>query len=116
MNNPNSKKFVLLYTLTNTEKSASEIAHSLVELQLAACVNVFPGIQSFYKWNGIIQNENEYALLIKTSDDVKDLCLQHLKSVHPYEIPALVELQTADINHEFYEWVLRNVRKESALD
>jgi periplasmic divalent cation tolerance protein len=111
MNNPNSKKFVLLYSLTGTEMSAVEIANSIIEKDLAACVNIFPGIRSFYKWNGKIQNETEFALLIKTTEHLKADCLVHLRSLHPYEIPAFIEIETSEVNDDFIKWMLENIQR-----
>ncbi len=34
---------------------ATRIAERLVEAELAACVNVLPGITSIYRWQGKVQ-------------------------------------------------------------
>ena len=38
------------------EVQARQIGTSLVEKQLAACVNLLPGVESIYRWNGACQN------------------------------------------------------------
>ena len=41
------------------------IAAALVESRLAACVNLFP-VQSVYTWQGQLQQDDEWQLVIKT--------------------------------------------------
>ena len=51
------------------EAVAAELARGLVHERLAACVNVVPGLRSFYWWQGEVQDDAELLLIIKTSED-----------------------------------------------
>jgi len=57
---------IILCTCADPEQ-AERIARRLVELQLAACVNIFPGVQSIYRWQGAVESAAESLILIKTS-------------------------------------------------
>lgn len=43
---------------------AEKIAGELVASQLAACVNILPGVRSVYLWQGKIESAQEHLLLI----------------------------------------------------
>ena len=48
------------------EATALRLAGGLVEENLAACVNILPGIRSIYRWQGKISNDAEVLMVIKT--------------------------------------------------
>ncbi|XP_064593803.1 protein CutA-like, partial [Zonotrichia leucophrys gambelii] len=45
---------------------ATELARSLVQNRLAACVNIIPGVTSVYTWQGKLEEDSEVLLMIKT--------------------------------------------------
>jgi len=55
---------VVLITVTDAA-CAEMLARALLEERLAACVNVVPGVRSFYRWDGAIQEDSELLLLAK---------------------------------------------------
>ena len=59
---------LVLSTVAQAE-DAERIARTLVERRLAACVNVVPGLVSFYRWKGDVQRDDERLLLIKARRD-----------------------------------------------
>jgi periplasmic divalent cation tolerance protein len=60
---------IVLSTCADREQ-AERIARSLVEQRLAACVNILPGVQSVYRWQGNVESASEVLLVIKTSADL----------------------------------------------
>ena len=56
-----------MITSVATEQQALDIAHALVQRRLAACVNILPGVRSFFRWKGRVQQDNEFVLLIRRS-------------------------------------------------
>ena len=62
-------KNCVIYCTVPNEFNANLIATTLVEDNLAACVNILPSVTSVYKWEGIVQNDNELLLIIKTQED-----------------------------------------------
>ena len=57
----------LVLTATASLEEAKKIARALVETRLAACVNIVPKIESVYRWEGKVEEGQEYLLLIKTT-------------------------------------------------
>ena len=50
---------IVLTTVGLLEK-AEQIAETLLERRLAACVNIIGPIRSIYRWQGALQREQEY--------------------------------------------------------
>src|SRR5690349_11407899 len=62
----NAGSFVVLSTFPDAD-TAARIARTLVEEQLAACVNVVPAVRSIYRWEGKVCDEAETLAVIKTT-------------------------------------------------
>ena len=60
--------------------------------RLAACVNVLPGVRSFYHWKGEIESSQEFLLLVKTSRDLFPALRTEIERLHPYELPEVIAL------------------------
>jgi len=82
----------IIYSTVNTIQDARRIAHTLVEEQLVACVNIIPKIESIYTWKGKIENDEECILIAKTVDKNVKKTIQRIKTLHPYELPDIVVL------------------------
>lgn len=57
---------ILVYCTVPNDFSANLIATSLVDEQLAACVNIIDSVTSVYRWEGQVQTDKELLLIIKT--------------------------------------------------
>lgn len=87
------------------EKSA-EIARTLVEEGLAACINLLP-IRSVYRWKGALSVDEEVTLLIKVAKEKAEPLKARLLQLHPYELPEILALDVDRAgSHEAYvRWV-----------
>jgi periplasmic divalent cation tolerance protein len=97
-------KIVALSTCESQE-DAIRIANHLVELQLAACVNIVPGITSVYRWKGKIERSGEFLLVIKSSAALLENLKQELKTIHPYDVPELVAVTIVDGEESYLDWM-----------
>ncbi len=98
---------IVLYTTFPNEKEARKVGGALVEEKLAACVNIFPGMVSIYRWEGAIENGNEVAMLVKTRKELESQVLEALAAKHPYTVPALIVFEPRRVAASYLEW-LRN--------
>lgn len=89
---------------------ARQIGTVLVETQLAACVNLIPGIQSIYRWEGKLEEQEEVLALFKTTMARYPELQQMLVEMHPYEIPELVVLDLSEGLPVYLQWVLSSTQ------
>ena len=95
-----------VYVTTKDETEAKMIAKAVVGERLAACANVLGSIGSVYWWQGRVCEENEVALILKTSAECKSRLIDRIKELHSYECPCVVCLSVADGNREFLNWII----------
>jgi len=80
----------IIYSTIGYIEDARRIANTLVEEQLVACVNIIPNIESVYRWEGKIENDEECIFIAKTVDENIDKTIKRIKSLHPYELPDII--------------------------
>ncbi len=86
---------------------SNELARRLVEEGLAACVNVIPGVESFYVWEGKLEHDAEHTLLIKTADARLAALGERIRALHPYTTVEILALEV-DREHsdpDYLAWV-----------
>ena len=94
----------MFITAPNVE-CAETLGRALVEERLAACVNVVPGIRSFYRWEGEVQNDPEVLLIVKTRADRCSALAARVDELHPYDLPEVLELPAAGGSRAYLDWV-----------
>src|SRR4051812_22337292 len=62
----NASLHIILVTAPNVEVGR-KLAAAILQSRVAACVNIVPGLESHYWWEGKIDQSNEVLLLIKTT-------------------------------------------------
>ncbi len=100
----------LVLTTCGSLEEARSIAQTLVERQLAACVNVVPQIESVYRWKGEVETATEWLLIIKTTADAFDRLREALSELHSYELPECIEIAVEDGSASYLEWIGVSVR------
>lgn len=106
---------LVLTNLPDTE-SARSLARVLVESRLAACVNLMPGVQSIYHWQGAIEQANEVTLLIKTTRSHYAQLQQAIISHHPYEVPEVIAMPVSDGHPAYLRWVVTETSSGTSAD
>ena len=95
---------VALSTFPNPDKAA-EVARTLVNEQLAACVNLVGQIRSIYRWQGEISDDTETLAIIKTTDERFEAMRARLVELHPYEVAEVIALPIEAGHAPYLAWV-----------
>jgi periplasmic divalent cation tolerance protein len=105
---------VLLCTCSS-EKEGRHIAEALVQSKLAACVNLLPGVQSIYRWEGEIERAAEVLLVIKSPADRFDQVRARITELHSYETPEIIALPITAGSDKYLDWIRRETAGADAL-
>lgn len=100
----------LLYTTFASKEDALRVARNLLEMQLIACANILPEIQSLYMWKGSLEDNREIAVTLKTTSEKIPELMKVLQDLHPYEIPVILEIPLYRTNESFAKWVQECMR------
>ncbi len=95
---------------------AHELARVLVTEGLCACVNVLPGVESYYRWQGAVEHGSELLLVAKTTLPYVEALQARLLALHPYDVPEVLELPVAGGAHAYLDWLRASVGGASAAD
>lgn len=99
---------VVLVTIDDPDQGRA-IAQTLIEQQLAACVNLYP-IRSIYRWQGKICDEAEWQLVIKT--DLRHFAAleAQIRAIHPYDVPEIIALPIIEGAQPYLQWLRAQVK------
>jgi periplasmic divalent cation tolerance protein len=101
--------FILVLTTVGTRQFANDLAQSVVEARLAACVQI-QSVQSVYRWKGRVCAEPEWLLTIKTTDARYAELAHHILANHSYETPEILRLPIEGGSAGYLDWIGECVR------
>ena len=87
---------------------ARRISNQLVNERFAACANIFPSVESIYRWKEKIESGNETFVFFKVSEDRQSAFQEKLRSLHPYDVPEIIFIPVAGGLPEYLQWVSEN--------
>lgn len=99
----------LVVTTVGSADAARRLARTMVERRLAACAQI-GAIDSVYRWQGAVQEDAEFRLLLKTAPDRVEALLAALREQHPYTLPALHAWPVAAAEPAYAGWVVDSTR------
>jgi periplasmic divalent cation tolerance protein len=105
-----SDEVVLAFSTFPDLETARRIARELVTENLVACANVIPKIESIYRWQGKIEQEDETLVLFKTTAARFAAFEEKLKSLHPYDVPEIICTPIDRGLPAYLDWVRQNVK------
>ncbi len=104
------ERCIQVMTTTEKKEEALRIARHLVEKGLAACVQVVGPIASIYRWQGKIEQAEEWQCLIKSRQDLFEKLAEAIRAIHPYETPEIIATEISAGSADYLKWL----REETA--
>jgi periplasmic divalent cation tolerance protein len=96
---------IVIFSTAGSERDAGNIAHTLVQLRLAACVNIIPRIASVYRWEDRVDRAEEWLLLIKTTKASFAAVRDAIKELHSYEVPECIAVPIESGSEDYLKWI-----------
>jgi periplasmic divalent cation tolerance protein len=96
---------IIVFSNCGSAEEAARIARALVDTRLAACVNILPGVQSVYHWQGAVEEAQEWTLLIKTRRPLFDRLSAELRRLHSYHVPEVIAAPVLDGHPDYLAWI-----------
>ena len=81
------------------------IARGPVEGRLAACVNIVAKIESVYRWEGKVEEAEEYLLIIKTTEAASARVQGAIQEMHSYDLPECIVVPVTDGSVDYLNWI-----------
>lgn len=99
-----STSYGVVLVTAASQQEGEAIASALVQEKLAACVNLLP-VHSVYTWQGEVQSEPEWQLLIKTDLTQFDRLEARISELHSYEVPEIIALPIVAGFSSYLNWI-----------
>lgn len=97
-------KYALIMTTTNTKKNAKKIIYALLKKKIAACIQLFP-IESFYTWEGKVDNDKEFILFIKSKARLYNQIEKTILKKHTYTTPEIIQVPIKKGARAYFSWI-----------
>jgi periplasmic divalent cation tolerance protein len=101
---------VLILVTAGSQAEAQTLAHTLVSEGLAACVNLWP-VTSVYRWQGQMEQAEEYQMLIKTCRGRLPELATSLYHHHAYEVPEFLGVPCQFSSEAYGTWLRAQVSR-----
>ena len=102
------EKIVLALSTFPDAEIARRVSNQLVTERFAACANIFPSVESIYRWKEKVESGNETLVFFKLSEDRQSAFQDKLRSLHPYDVPEIIFVSVAGGLREYLQWVGEN--------
>lgn len=104
-----SVMYCMLYVTAKTEDEAAKLANHLLEKRLIACANIFK-IRSLYRWQSKVQDEAEFAIIMKTRKFCVPQAIDEAAKIHSYEVPCVVTYDIKEGLPSYLAWIDKETR------
>jgi len=91
--------------ITAPSEVAERIATTLVEENLAMCVNIIERVTSLYRWEGQVERATEALLIVKGHAGKTDALIARVREIHPYEVPEVLSVDIVAGNPDYLDWL-----------
>ena len=98
---------LILITTESSEKKAKNIAKSVIQKKLAACVSL-KNIYSIYKWEDDIEESKEIEITIKSKPEFKDDLIELIREMTSYEVPQII-YKKFNAESKYHKWMTETI-------
>ena len=99
-------ELLLVITSLPDKEAAKGLAKRLIDAHLAACVQIQPGVESIYRWEGRVCEEQEVVLAAKTTAEQWPAISAFIKQNHPYDVPEIIAQPITHRHTDYAQWVI----------
>jgi periplasmic divalent cation tolerance protein len=98
-------EFVQVTTAAGNRDEAERIATALVERRLSGCVQIVGPVRSVYRWQGAIEQGDEWLCLVKTTRAAYQEVEATIQALHSYECPEVIATPIVEGSAAYLAWL-----------
>ncbi len=103
-------KYCLVLTTTNSVSNKQHIIDAILRNELAACIQTMP-IESHYIWQQEVCCDNEFLLIIKTTNRCYSELKELIVRLHDYDVPQVIKVPFVEGHNPYLTWLDENTRR-----
>ncbi len=101
--------YCVVITAAGDIDEARELAGGIIESGLGACVQI-SSITSYYMWEGVKEEQQEYRLMIKTRVELYPDLDEFIRANHSYRVPEIIQVPVESGSRDYFNWIDRVTR------
>ena len=101
---------VVVFVTAPSAAVGATLAKALISKHVAACVNILPGVRSWFWWEGHVDQAREVLLVIKTLKSRLAELQKLILTIHPYQVPEIIALPIPEGHRPYLDWIASSVR------
>ena len=101
---------IVVFITAPTREEAARLADLLVGARLAACVQILPEMESIYRWEGKLERQAEFLMLVKSTRDKFDQLEREVRAIHSYETPEILAVSASEISGPYSKWLAESLQ------
>ena len=105
------ESLLVIYITCPSYEEAESLSRKILEEKLAACCNIINGVQSFFWWEGEIDQAEEALMIVKSQKSRLKELVEFVQMYHPYDVPEIIALPIVGGSQDYLKWV-----KEESTD
>lgn len=103
------RRYIQVMTTIDSQEAAERIARRVLELRLAACVQISP-CKSMYHWQGKIDTAAEFLCVMKSRSDLFAELEQIVTDAHTYDVPEIIATEALGCGKAYEGWLSGELR------
>jgi len=97
--------YIIVLTTFGSKEEAKTVTDKLLKARLIACANLIDNVDSYFHWQGKIENEREVLAILKTQKKHLDELFEWIQTHHPYSVPEILALPIFRGSGEYLNWI-----------
>ena len=97
--------YCVILVTASSPAEARRIGRALLKKRLVACVNMLPGVESQYWWQGKIERSRECLMMMKTRRGRFAAIERAVKQLHSYSVPEIIAVPLVAGQRDYLRWV-----------
>ena len=103
-------KMVIVQTTCSSRTEAKNIAKTLIDKKLAACIQLSE-VESVYVWKEEFCSDIETLLSIKTRKENFEKLKSEIKELHSYDVPEIIEIDITNASKKYLKFIGENTNE-----
>ncbi len=100
------ERIIQISTTADNRNTIEQLGLNLVRNRLVACAQIMGPIKSTYTWKGVIENTDEWLLIMKSRASLYPAIEQAIRKQHPYEVPEITATEISMVSADYLQWLL----------
>lgn len=102
---------IVIFTSINDEEKAMDMITEMLMNNLIISGVIFPGVKLMYKWEGKINLDEEYKIMLKAKEEKCCEIENYIAKNHPYLVPEIIKIQASFGSENFWEIIKSKTKK-----